>query len=678
MSPRPRFVLNFSGTGMLEKTANATKRLRGLAADEHTSRARLCAIIAASSVFTDREVALEAAKDAARAANEIDDEVAYAWALLAQCIVNLSCEATARRLTMSAEILNIAARTEDTEFVDCAYFLHLAALAELGQMDDLDQALSPVGPLITRFPWLENGRHVTWFRCLQSTLDGQATRAEELAHTGLTIAQASDDPDAQTVWIGQLGVIRWMQGRVTELEPAFLQARQSAPHEPVWAASLAWMWLEQGRRSAARALVSTFPPVPQMTVDRNWLSTTCILAEVTSELGDRRRAQELQSALLPFADRVVTIGLGVTCWGVVARSLALTAVALGDRELAVAHYRKAMEVAGRVGAHPWLAEIQWELAELLGQTGRKPDLEEALVLAEEAVATGRAVYLHRIEQEASRVLEALRRSAAGEQTLETGGEDENVGHPQLTEVDVELASRMRPRITVLGGFAVTGVDGSVATWQSRKARTLLKILVARRGAVVGRESLMDLLWPGESPHRLSNRFSVALTAVRRALDPASARDRNAFVEVRDGLVRLRTDAVDVDAEQFLQQADALVTAVDTKEDQMEQLARTLALYVGEPMPDDQGELWAAEYLREVHLSFFAATHKLAAMHANSGDDVARIPLYRQVLALDKYDYGAHEGLVEALMRLGAHGQARVAREEYARQMGQLGVEVRPA
>lgn len=49
MSPRPRFVLNFSGTGMLEKTANATKRLRGLAADEHTSRARLCAIIAASS-----------------------------------------------------------------------------------------------------------------------------------------------------------------------------------------------------------------------------------------------------------------------------------------------------------------------------------------------------------------------------------------------------------------------------------------------------------------------------------------------------------------------------------------------------------------------------------------------------------------------------------------------------
>ncbi|GFJ86348.1 hypothetical protein Phou_105280 [Phytohabitans houttuyneae] len=52
------------------------------------------------------------------------------------------------------------------------------------------------------------------------------------------------------------------------------------------------------------------------------------------------------------------------------------------------------------------------------------------------------------------------------------------------------------RIRVLGGFAVL-IDGQpvpTSTWQSRKARDLLRILIARRGRPVPREELVELLW----------------------------------------------------------------------------------------------------------------------------------------------------------------------------------------
>ena len=56
-------------------------------------------------------------------------------------------------------------------------------------------------------------------------------------------------------------------------------------------------------------------------------------------------------------------------------------------------------------------------------------------------------------------------------------------------------------------------------WQSRKARDLLKMLIARRGRSVARQVLMDGLWPDEDPERLGNRLSVALATVRSVLDP---------------------------------------------------------------------------------------------------------------------------------------------------------------
>ena len=83
--------------------------------------------------------------------------------------------------------------------------------------------------------------------------------------------------------------------------------------------------------------------------------------------------------------------------------------------------------------------------------------------------------------------------------------------------------RRRSPSSTLGGFRVTahGTPVEVGDWGSRKARDLVKLLVARRGAPVVRDEVAAMLWPDE-PDRSARRLSVLLSTIRGVLDPDKA------------------------------------------------------------------------------------------------------------------------------------------------------------
>src|SRR5690606_26941062 len=122
-------------------------------------------------------------------------------------------------------------------------------------------------------------------------------------------------------------------------------------------------------------------------------------------------AAAVRDALLPYEDRLVTMGLGITTWGTASRPIALVAHVLGDVDAAITHYRRAVEVTARFGAHPWLAEAQIELARILMNRAQGTDSDEAFELARDAVSTGRALQLRGIEEAAAIVLSRLARTA---------------------------------------------------------------------------------------------------------------------------------------------------------------------------------------------------------------------------------------------------------------------------
>lgn len=435
----------------------------------------------------------------------------------------------------------VAAPADDAARDDA---LRLGALLERGEIRALDAELLDARTADAG-SHSDPGNPVAWFRCLRSILDGDAAGAE--AQLEALFAEADEhDSESLARYTTLLGLIRWMQGRSDGIEEALLAARREHPDVMLWTVALAWLWLHQGRATSSESLLRTLPELSELPHDNYWLATVTVLAEIAVFTGSNDQVERARELLLPFAANLVTVGTGVAFGGTVALTVGLLEERLGMLDDARAHLELAVATSLRVGAIAWHAEAQIELAGFALRHG------VAEIPAHDLIAEARA-------------------------TCEARG-------------FASLAQRAmhRPRVRVLGVFEVTSVCGTRAEWNSRKARELLKRLVAARGAALSREVLMDALWPEESPARLGNRFAVAINVIRRALDPQRIMPTQHYLVTDAESVRLDVDNVEVDIERFL----TLVTRDD-------EISRSAArrLYRGDAFSDEPYADWAAR-LRE--------------------------------------------------------------------------------
>jgi len=651
----PELGFGFVPGDQPHRAERCLEALQRLGSQHPALRARLTATLATHQLATvETRQARATAESAHTLAVATEDPYAIGAALVALSVTDLGPDSMERRLTMARHILASADTLGDRALARTGHFLLMAALLERGDVRAVDAELASRRRVSTHFAGLESTRHTLWFRCMRALLDGRIEEGERLAAEALATAQSEGDADALSVYVGQLGIVRWMQGREGEVEPLYLSARQSQPHEAVWSAVLARLWALDGRLQAAQGAINSLGDVTTIPRDRNWLLTIATLAEAAVIVGDRTVAAHLRNELLPYAQRLVPIGLGIACWGTVARPLALLSALLGREAEAEAHFRTAMTVCSDAGALPWLAQAQCELTDLIHVD--RPD--EAVALLDEAESTIAQLGIVALEKECSRRRDrqgSTRRSVEAESVSRTTSPD-------------------RPLVRVLGTFEVVGLDGHPASWTSRKARELLKLLVSRRGAPVTRESIMDALWPDDDPRALSNRLSVALTTVRRAFDPERRAAADEFIASDNRTVQLRIDRIVVDAEQFLTSAgDALADQsgdIDVVRDAVDR-------FRGSAIADEPYADWATAFRAEVHSAFVRVARLLAERAEARGDDLVAADTYRKILGEDPFDEHAHRGLVSTLARLGAHGQASAADREYRDRMAEIGVDVTP-
>jgi ATP/maltotriose-dependent transcriptional regulator MalT/DNA-binding SARP family transcriptional activator len=243
-----------------------------------------------------------------------------------------------------------------------------------------------------------------------------------------------------------------------------------------------------------------------------------------------------------------------------------------------------------------------------------------------------------------------------------------------------LESRRQPHLAVrtLGGFAVVrdGEKVPSAEWQSRKARDLLKMLVANRGRPLHREVLIDRLWPDESTEKGSNRLSVALSTVRSVLDPGRLHPADRYLSGDRESVGLALDHLSVDAEFFITRAEQGLQLFQRGERTTGMAAMVLAeaRYVGDFLEEDAYEDWAIglrEQCRSVYMKIAAI---LAEQSVATGDHEGAGRLYLRMLERDPYHEPAHLGLVSAMMALGRHGAARRLYGVYVTRMNELAIE----
>ena len=232
-------------------------------------------------------------------------------------------------------------------------------------------------------------------------------------------------------------------------------------------------------------------------------------------------------------------------------------------------------------------------------------------------------------------------------------------------------------IVALGRFAVlhAGEPVALAAWQSRKARDLLKLLVARRGRPITREAAAEAMWPGEDPEPLGNRLSVALSIIRKVLDPRRLHPPDHYVVADAQTIALRLDRVDIDLVEFLRVAgEATGLAAKGDCDAAEALLRRAChLYAGDFLEEDLYEEWAVEAREEARSRLLTVLRLLARLAADRGDDESAGQYLGQLLERDPYDEDAWLALIAGQLRLRRHGEARRRYAVYARRMGELDV-----
>ena len=239
--------------------------------------------------------------------------------------------------------------------------------------------------------------------------------------------------------------------------------------------------------------------------------------------------------------------------------------------------------------------------------------------------------------------------------------------------------RSTPAVSIraLGVFQVIrdGTPVPRSEWQSKKARDLLKILVAHRRPT-SRDRLVELLWPESDPAKSANRLSVLLSMVRDVLQPDRAGP--APLKSDGSTVCLDRSLIRVDVDEFLECADIALEAHRTGQPHAkEQLTVALAAHGGELMEDDPYEDWAAPLAEEVRARHIALLRALVSTFRASGDVDLVIRYGLRLLEQDAYDEEVRLDLVAAMLEAGRLGEARRHYEIYARRMQEIDVEPRP-
>ena len=329
----------------------------------------------------------------------------------------------------------------------------------------------------------------------------------------------------------------------------------------------------------------------------------------------------------------------------IAEALEVAALATEDRDRALAHLEEAIALWQRI-RNP-INELRAELgkARILGGG-------DGLSLAQSVESRARTLGARRIAADAA-------------------GVQETIGSTVVTGV----------RIETLGGFRVVREDGVVpaGAWQSKKARDLLKILVARRGHPVPKEEMMEMLWPDADTSALRNRFSVAVTTVRSVLDPERRWPQDQFVISSVESITLRPEHLIVDVESFLEYAESGLRKrrVGNIGSSRDELLRAEAAYRGDFLEEDAYEDWAVALREQARATYLQVVRALAGDAIDADDPSTAQRYLLRILERDSYDEGAHLSLVKALVAERRHGEARRAYRLYCARMEEIDVEAAP-
>ncbi|HLJ03232.1 MAG TPA: BTAD domain-containing putative transcriptional regulator [Solirubrobacteraceae bacterium] len=350
---------------------------------------------------------------------------------------------------------------------------------------------------------------------------------------------------------------------------------------------------------------------------------------------------------------------------------AFVELAAGDRDHAATLSEQAESEARRTGDRPSLARAL-ELRAAVYQPPDEAQLEAAVELWREL---GDPIAAARAELVLATWQGEDERAAQLREELTRRGVRAESGIAELAQGGAEVGPELE--IVTLGRFAVLreGQPIPLVAWQSRKARDLLKLLASRRGRAITRDAAAEALWPGEDPRPLSNRLSVALSTLRKVLDPDRAHPPDHFVTADQQSLSLRIEHMSLDVARFMEAAQTGIDIAARRDLAAAEAAlrEAEALYTGDFLEEDLYEDWPVDCREEARSLAQEVSRLLARAAIRREDDEEGARHLRRLLERDPYDADAWTALLAAQLRLQRYGEARRQHAVYVRRMAELAI-----
>jgi DNA-binding SARP family transcriptional activator/Tfp pilus assembly protein PilF len=219
------------------------------------------------------------------------------------------------------------------------------------------------------------------------------------------------------------------------------------------------------------------------------------------------------------------------------------------------------------------------------------------------------------------------------------------------------------RIYTLGQFRLERRDGldwqtvTEAAWQHQRVRSLLGCLVSGPMRKLGREQLMDAIWPELDSETAAGRLDRAVHSLRQLFEPSRSRPATSplLLTERDVVALAEQAQVWIDADTF----EALLNQARSSTDPGEKwrlLEEAAVLYGGEFLPEER-KIELIVTRREFLLrSWIGLLLELADLRAPRDLNSAIDPLDR-ILAIDPTNEAAAQRLIKLLAQLDRRGEA---------------------
>ncbi|MFN2588081.1 MAG: BTAD domain-containing putative transcriptional regulator [Actinomycetota bacterium] len=238
---------------------------------------------------------------------------------------------------------------------------------------------------------------------------------------------------------------------------------------------------------------------------------------------------------------------------------------------------------------------------------------------------------------------------------------------------------MAPQIEIrlLGRFMVRRDGDEVApvAFGGRQARKLVRVLITRRGGLVPVDELVEFLWPHRAPKDPASNVKVLVNRARRALG-----DPDLIATGAGGYAFSPSESCFIDTEAFRATVAAAKEHLGARRSAaaLREFKFALALWRGEPLPEDTYEDWSGGYRAELDAIHLDALEAAAATALDVRDPNEAVGLAQQATAREPLRERANLLLVRALAAAGDTAGALAAYDSYrTRVADELGLDPSP-